>query len=236
MLIVGAIDLDSGLWATALALCASIGAVAWWRWSRDRTLSLRDVDREHRARIREQARISKTLTELMEALENAAARVNGQLDERFASLQRLIEDADARLARLAAAPPSSDAPIAPPMVEAEYAAQPVSRNIAPEVPVLPHRPMTASPPPPARTVIRQRSAPTDTVRPAPRNGPALSARSTTAEVIAAARAGASAPVIARQTGRPVGEIQLLLDLERFASDASRARITNADDCSAGANE
>lgn len=94
--------LDSGMALLLVVLCLTMLSVSVLRRSRERTVTSRDLTREQRARQRDQHDLQFSMDALLVQLEEVSRKINAQVDTRFAKLEAVIRDADARIARLQA--------------------------------------------------------------------------------------------------------------------------------------
>jgi hypothetical protein len=109
-------DVDNGMVALLLVLCATIIMVVLLRRHQFRGTTQRDLARDHIARIRDQHRLRDSMDELLVQLEEVSRRVGAQVDTKFAKLEKVIRDADDRLARLEGALKRSGGNVAKPGV------------------------------------------------------------------------------------------------------------------------
>ncbi len=174
--------------------------------------------REQMNKLREQSAMRDDIAELMMRLEELAREINGQVDTRFAKLEKALADADARIAELkrlgagqardVAAAESDETPTPP----AEDTSGPAEEQAQPELEEQPDR--DDAPEDDAEIATTDRSGPTeDLPRLAPAEDEPETGDSIDAEVIALAREGLPAVEIARRLGRHVGEIELIIKLK-----------------------
>lgn len=184
----------------ALAL-AGLATVAWWR---TRTGARAHSERAHRARIREQARINKTTAELLDALESAAKRAQAELDRRLSKIASL----DPAPSRVAPAPP-------------EPAPHSAARHLPEPHPSAAHQ---------LELSAAARQQPPHTDQPAVSNAaggertqpraavavPFQPARTTDTQVLALSATGRTPTQIAQELRLPLGEVELVLDLQKYS--------------------
>ncbi len=91
---------DNGMMMVLLVLCAIVIMVVLLRRHQFRSTSGRDMAREQIARIRDQHKLRHSMDELLVQLEEVSRRVGAQVDTKFAKLEKVIRDADDRIARL----------------------------------------------------------------------------------------------------------------------------------------
>jgi len=167
------------------------------RRSADRGSSPRAYAREQLAKFREQDEVRDDMAELMMQLEKLAREINAQVDTKFAKLEKAIADADARLAELrrmgvGEAGTEPDAPSsAPEGTESD-------RTLSPETGTLEEG---AS------------DVPTDAAALEPPE-PTEDRDSFQRQVLELTDAGKTPVEIARQLGRDVGEVELMINLNR----------------------
>lgn len=178
--------MSNGLLYTVIALSFSMLIVSWLRRGSERSRTARDLTREQLARLRDQGRIRQSIEELLVELEQAARRMATQTDAQVTRLERALRAADDRIARLE-------------QLVAQAAEMPVQRPTNPPVTV---PPPTASPEP-----VKARSTPAAAV---------LSAGDWREQVQQLAEQGVPVEGIAHELSRSVGEVELCLNLHRFA--------------------
>ena len=144
-------------------------------------------------------RIQLSLEKLMVELFDMSRDINAQLDTRMAALQHLLREADDKIRQLKEA-------------GADSARQEQPRPTPPEEPQQP------APDAPADETPNDDSAPGETDdRPADKT-PLLKTGTAAdpehREIYRLADEGRTSTEIARQTGRPIGEVQLILDLRK----------------------
>lgn len=101
-------------WATFVgvaALAGGLGAVAWYRWARDRAATAREVTRAERAALREQDAMRGSMEELLQRLEDFAASVEARVERASARLDERLK----RVEQAAPAPAPIAEPSAPPI-------------------------------------------------------------------------------------------------------------------------
>lgn len=203
--------MSNGLLYTVIALSFSMLIVSWLRRSSERSRTARDLTREQLARLRDQGRIRQSIEELLVELEQAAKRMATQTDAQVTRLEQALRAADDRIARLErlvakAAELPAPRPVASPVAApATVARAPV---MAPQPVALP-RP------------VRAGSKPAAAVHPS---------GDWRQQVHQLAEQGLSAEGIAHKLSRSLGEVELCLNLHRFAGHAPapptpRRRIT-----------
>ena len=167
------------------------------RRSADRGSAPRAYAREQLAKLREQDEVRDDMAELMMQLEKLAREINAQVDTKFAKLEKAIADADARLAELKR------------LGVGEAGTEPDTLSPAPEA--------TES----GRTFSLQTETseegasdlPTDATTLEPPE-PTEDRDSFQRQVLELTDAGKTPVEIARQLGRDVGEVELMINLNR----------------------
>lgn len=94
--------IDNGVLVLLGVLCLVILSVSMWRRAQQRRATPRELTREQRARLRDQKELRKSMEELLVQLEEAATRINAQIDARMANLEALLRLADKHITRPAA--------------------------------------------------------------------------------------------------------------------------------------
>ncbi|MBN1347365.1 MAG: hypothetical protein JXQ73_32040 [Phycisphaerae bacterium] len=84
----------------AVVIMVMLAVISARRRSMNRGASPRAYAREQLAKLREQNEVRDDLQELMMQLEQLARELSAQVDTRFAKLEKAITDADARIAEL----------------------------------------------------------------------------------------------------------------------------------------
>jgi hypothetical protein len=139
--------------------------------------------------LAQQRGVEREISQLMTELSEMTRQVGAQLDARSAKLEKLLREADDRIAKLKSMPPPSASPT--PRVDGDLR--------------------------PQMTVARRLDGlePVSVATPAEETGAAAVAAGKTAghaEIYALADAGRAAADIAAQLGRPTGEVELILAL------------------------
>lgn len=184
------IDPSSLMLLAVVVLVVTMVIISTRRRSADRGRSPRAYAREQLARLREQDEVRSDLKELMMHLEELSRDISAQCETRFAKLERVIADADARIAELkrlgfgqgTAASGNSAGQSAPPSGDER------SREESQES-------GQASSEPPGTEDALQR------------------------EILELAEAGKPPVEIARQLGRDIGEVELIINLNRRDQDS-----------------
>lgn len=182
------IDSSSLILLAGVIIVVTMIVISTRRRAADRGASPRAYAREQLARLREQGGLRDDMEQLMLQLEELAREINAQVDTKFAKLERAIADADARLAefeRLGLGQPN-------PGPDAPESGSPDARDEAAE-------PDADDAEPDAPDVTPDESG----------QGDALQQR-----VLELAEAGQTPIDIARQVGRDVGEVELIIKLHR----------------------
>ena len=91
---------DNGMAMVLLVLCAIVIMVVLLRRHQFRGTPRRDMARDHVARRRDQRQVRQTMDELLVQLEEVSRSVGAQVETKFAKLEKVIRDADDRIARL----------------------------------------------------------------------------------------------------------------------------------------
>jgi hypothetical protein len=91
---------DNGMTVLLLVLCATVIMIMLLRRHQFRGATRRDMARDHVARVRDQHRLHQSMDELLVQLEEVSRNVGAQVETRFAKLEKVISDADDRIARL----------------------------------------------------------------------------------------------------------------------------------------
>lgn len=107
---------DNYLYLLLGLLCLVMLSVAWWRRSRERRVTAREVTREQVARLRDQDEIRQSMEVLLSQLEEVSRRVSAQVDTELAKLTALIGQADERIAQLQGRPDMRAVTSSPPPV------------------------------------------------------------------------------------------------------------------------
>lgn len=94
------IDPSSLVMLAGVVLVVLMVIISTRRRAADRGSSPKSYAREQIARLRQQNQVREDLKELMICLEEMSRDINGQCDTRFAKLEKVIADADARIAEL----------------------------------------------------------------------------------------------------------------------------------------
>ena len=182
---------DNGMTMLLLVLCAIVIMVVLLRRHQFRGTTQRDMARDHIARLRDQHRLRESMDELLVQLEEVSRNVGAQVDTKFAKLEKVIRDADDRIARLEAALGQSGCePDQPPT----------------------RRPATSIEP--AARPTRDGSG----VNPQPRSEPASVRKPGDPRfqrVYELVDSGASAVKAAEQLNMPLGEVELILNLRKL---------------------
>ncbi len=156
--------------------------------------------REHLARTYDHDGLRNDISELVMQLQRLSREINSQIDVRFAKLEKAITDADRRIAELKALSDHRE-----PLESSPEKAEPVPHDVDGEashgVVSLPRE--TAAPAPPSPIASSAADRPV---------APAL-----TQQVLQLAKSGQSAIDIARQLGHSVGEIELIIKLNRHSA-------------------
>ena len=188
MILSAVLSENNGMATVLLVLCATVIMIVLLRRHQFRKTTSRDMSRDHIARIRDQHKIRGSMEELLIQLEEVSRRVGAQVDTKFAMLEKVIRDADERIARLEQIPEPSDA----------------TKPVAPErKPV--RAPQPIAQPPPAQASVEmpastETSAPTEPIDPRFQR------------VYELVDAGDSPIKIAEQLALPLGEVELILNL------------------------
>jgi len=157
---------------------------------RDRGPDPRRYAREQIARLREQREVKGDMESLLSELNEAARRMNAQMDTKAVKLETLIQDADQRIARLGRAMPG-------PAGGSGSATPGDGRSARLDV-------LVGDRPPKAKSVPPARGDGSDQVR---------------QRVLTLAEQGMSPVEIARNTGAPPGEVELILALHSRGQEA-----------------
>lgn len=183
------------------ALYALIGigpvllAVAALRLLQHRRATARDLTREQRARLRDQGQLRESMEQLLQQLEEVSRRINTQAEGQISRLERLVTEADERIEQLERLSPAGAVPI-PNRRPKTRAAEPKSVE-AGRI---------------GRVVESICSAGSKC---APEPPPAVS-QPRRARVYELADTGADAATIADTLQLPLGEVELMLNLRRYA--------------------
>lgn len=197
-------------------LIVGIVFISAWLLMRIRKRNLHGPDhptaREHLERYKQRDGVKNDLEGLMVEIEQLAKRLGAQLDAKSMRLEKLIDDADLRIAQLQQAMKAEHAghpsdSTRPPASAETIARQPETAAEPPEAKVSPPDAKTA---PPGADAGAGADVPH---APAPSDGtPPPDALA--ADVARLADAGRSADQIARQLGEHVGKVELILALRR----------------------
>jgi hypothetical protein len=180
--------MDNGLFLAVGAICLVLLAVAALRRSQLHRVTARELTRTERAQVREESEVQHSMDDLLTQLEEVSRRIDAQVDSGLNRLEAAIKAADARIARLDQATPSSG-----------KRSQPDASRATPSVP--PSPPPAAATPPPA------------VPPPAP---PSSSPDQRRRKIYELADAGAAPLTIADKLHIPLGEVELILNLRKFA--------------------
>ncbi len=190
------LDATSLMFLAGVVIVVTMIMISTRRRAADRGHSPRAYAREQISQLREQDQMHDDMTELMVQLEKLARQINAQVDTRFAKLEKAIADADARLAelrRLGLGEPERDD---------ERAGRPEPDATRSD----------AISPSPADSEIAAGSV-EGVAGPADRpHGPSEEQEAFRREVLELADAGRTPIEIARELGRDVGEVELVIKL------------------------
>jgi hypothetical protein len=183
-------SVDNGMTTLLLVLCAIVIMIVLLRRHQFRGTTRRDMGRDHIARLRDQHQLRQSMDELLVQLEEVSRSVGAQVDTKFAKLEKVIHDADERVARLE-------------RVLGRPGREPAESPT--KTPATPAKPDT---PPPnvasARAPVRAERSPS--IEP---SDPRFQ------RVYDLVDAGASAITAAQQLNMPVGEVELILNLRQL---------------------
>ena len=182
---------DDGMVTLLLVLCAIVIMVVLLRRHQFRGTTHRDMARDHVARIRDQHRLRESMDELLVQLEEVSRRVGAQVDTKFAKLEKVIRDADERVARLEGVLGRSGGEFAEP------------RAAPPSAP-------TGA----AASLLRSRAG-GDFESQAEQRAPAAPVDPRFERIYELVDAGASPIKVAEQLDMPLGEVELILNLRKL---------------------
>ncbi|MBU0638948.1 MAG: hypothetical protein KKB50_08800 [Planctomycetes bacterium] len=210
---------ENGLLVLVLVLCAVMISLALLRRSQHKSATVRDVVREQQARLRDHTGIRRSMDDLLLQLEEVSRRINAQVDTKFVKLERVIRDADERIARLEGVLARFDRVRGGASTLSAPPAPPVAGKRPTNASALPER---TEPPSTGRATARPVEP--DVGRPLgkPRSGHSAKAGESAPganerfrDVYELADAGRTAGQIAETLGKPLGEVELILNLREF---------------------
>jgi len=196
MIILSAIDgTHNGMLTLMLVLAATGIMVVLLRRRQFRSTSRRESTRDHIARVRDEHKLHDAMGELLLELEEVSRRVGAQIETRYAKLEAVMRDADARIAHL----------------EQLRGARPAG---AAHVVAEPGAPASGGTEPRASAGGRSRAVDGGDGDPA-RSGPEEAADPRFRRVYELVDAGATPIKAAEELGMPLGEVELILNLRAF---------------------
>ncbi len=92
--------MDNGFVVLLVMMCLVMLSVSMLRRSQQRLATRKDLTRESLARLRDTKDVRVSMDDLLVQLEELSRRINAQVDTRYAKLETVIRDADARIQEL----------------------------------------------------------------------------------------------------------------------------------------
>lgn len=197
--------LDSLTFGAVFALTAVCAALGLWRWGTNWTASGRDLTRAQRAETRETRETRRQLEALLVRLEEFSRDVDARVDAACARLQKLLDETDRRAAPPTPAPSASLPPAR--LERGEFGAR--LDRIRRRLRAVPSAAETA---PIVASRVVEVPAAAAAISPLPASVAHHDPRFE--HVYTAADRGLSSSAIAAESGLPVGEVDLILNLRR----------------------
>lgn len=201
---------DNGMTTLLLVLCAIAIMVVLLRRHQSRDTTHRDTARSQINRVRDQQRLHSSMDELLVQLEEVSRRVAAQVETKFAKLEKVVRDADDRIARLEGVLRRAGGEAALTHAAATSApANPAEHTSGDDAIVDQQLPASLSDNSAQTVELTEPIEPTDTVELTEPVDPRFE------HIYELADGGASPIEVAEQLELPVGEVELILNLRKL---------------------